>query len=134
MGLAANDRIIDSPPDGIGKGDQVRIVRLMARRHARGGLTPAPEGARAMKPNSALAGEFCPQRNARRLVSYGARLPIPDVPTAAVYIRSRALDAGAAGGGLPRPSGRQEDADAETERAAARGLNEQQPDMRGVAV
>jgi RND family efflux transporter MFP subunit len=25
-GLAANDRIIDSPPDGIGKGDQVRIA------------------------------------------------------------------------------------------------------------
>jgi multidrug efflux pump subunit AcrA (membrane-fusion protein) len=25
-GLAANDRVIDSPPDGIGKGDQVRIA------------------------------------------------------------------------------------------------------------
>jgi RND family efflux transporter MFP subunit len=25
-GLAANDRIVDSPPDGIGKGDQVRIA------------------------------------------------------------------------------------------------------------
>jgi len=29
-GLAANDRIVDSPPDGIGKGDQVRIAAAAA--------------------------------------------------------------------------------------------------------
>jgi multidrug efflux pump subunit AcrA (membrane-fusion protein) len=42
-GLAANDRIIDSPPDGIGKGDQVRVAPASAG----GGLLTAAASPRA---------------------------------------------------------------------------------------
>jgi len=48
-GLAATDRVIDSPPDGIGKGDQVRIAPARAGGSMLAAASsPAPAGA---KPN-----------------------------------------------------------------------------------
>ena len=47
-GLAANDRIIDSPPDGIGKGDQVRIAPGSTRGAVLAAASlQAPAGAKA---------------------------------------------------------------------------------------
>ena len=47
-GLAATDRVIDSPPDGIGKGDQVRIAPGSTGGLLAAASSPAPAGA---KPN-----------------------------------------------------------------------------------
>ena len=47
-GLAANDRIIDSPPDGIAKGDQVRIDPASTGGSMLAAASPqAPAGAKA---------------------------------------------------------------------------------------
>ena len=47
-GLAANDRIVDSPPDGIGKGDQVRIApAAMSSSMLADTATPAPATAKS---------------------------------------------------------------------------------------
>lgn len=47
-GLAANDRIIDSPPDGIARGDQVRIAASSTGSAVLAAATPqAPAGAQA---------------------------------------------------------------------------------------
>ena len=43
-GLAANDRIIDSPPDGLGKGDQVRIAPGSPGDGMLAAASPAPAG------------------------------------------------------------------------------------------
>jgi len=41
-GLAASDRIVDSPPDGIGKGDQVRIAAATTNSAAVADASTAP--------------------------------------------------------------------------------------------
>jgi RND family efflux transporter MFP subunit len=41
-GLAATDRIVDSPPDGIGQGDQVRIASATTNRGTLAAASPGP--------------------------------------------------------------------------------------------